>query len=188
MNYDNILLDRLPVEYEGYLIRTSFRIGIQLSLLFTDPNYTDEERIPIALNLLYGNGIPEDLRKAVDGLTWFMAGGEKVSNASTNEKPVFYWDFDSARIYSSFMSSYGIDLTKEDMHWFKFIPMLGSIRKDSALSQAINIRTYDTKNLSGKAKAEMMKLRNSLTPKAEYSDEEKEKLAEFESLLNGGEK
>ena len=52
----NIILDRLPTEYKGYLIRTSFRIGIQISLCLQDEDYSEEERVLIALNLLYGNG------------------------------------------------------------------------------------------------------------------------------------
>ena len=32
----NLLLDALPTEYEGYLIRTDYRIGIQISQALED--------------------------------------------------------------------------------------------------------------------------------------------------------
>ena len=54
----NLLLDALPTEYEGYLIRTDYRIGIQISQALEDEELEPYERIGIALSLLYGNGIP----------------------------------------------------------------------------------------------------------------------------------
>ena len=181
----NIILDRLPTDYEGYLIRTSFRIGIQICLCLQDDDFDDNEKLGVALSLLYGNGMP-DLETAMEGLTWFMSCGMKQNDSTRNNKTLMYWDFDAPRIYSSFQSTYGIDLTKEDMHWFKFIAMIGSLDKDSALSKAIEIRDYDMTDLKGKAKQDMVNLKHSLTPPIEYSDEEQKKIAEFEKLLSGG--
>lgn len=180
----NIILDRLPTDYNGYLIRTSFRIGIQICLCLQDDEFDDNEKLGTALFLLYGNGMP-DVSEAVEGLEWFMSCGIK-QNKSSNSKTLMYWDFDAPRIYSSFQSTYGIDLTKEDMHWFKFLAMLGSLDKDSALSKAMEIRDYDMKDLKGKAKQDMINLKHSLTPPVEYTDDEKEKIAEFDKLLSGG--
>ena len=38
----NIMLDKLPSEFEGYLIRTDFRIGIQISQAIADVNLHDD--------------------------------------------------------------------------------------------------------------------------------------------------
>jgi hypothetical protein len=181
----NLILDRLPTDYNGYLIRTSFRIGMQICLCFDDNELTDEEKLSIALNLLYGNGIPE-INVAMDGLSWYMSCGMKQNKETTNNKTLFYWDFDAPRLYSSFLQTYGIDLTTADIHWFKFIAMMGSLNKDSALSQAIEIRNYDTKDLKGKAKLDMIKMKKSLTPPVELSDEEQQRIEEFNALLSGG--
>ena len=183
----NIILDRLPTEYKGYLIRTSFRIGIQICLCLDDPDYTDEEKAGIVLDLLYGAGVPHDPDVAVDGLKWFMSGGSSAKkNGSASDKKVFYWDFDSSRIYSSFKQTYGIDLAKHDMHWFEFTSLMGSLDKDSALSKAIEIRTYDMKDLKGKNRAEMQKLKNDLQPPVQLSAEEQEALDQFNALFDGG--
>ena len=181
----NILLDRLPTEYEGYLIRPSFRIGMQICLCLQDSEFDDSEKLAVVLNLLYGNGMPE-LKTAVEGLKWFMQCGIQNTNSHNDPKTLFYWDFDAQRIFSSFQATYDIDLTKEDMHWFKFIAMLGSLNKDSAFSKAVEIRAYDMKDLKGKAKQDMMKLKHELTPVIEYSEEEKEQMAKFDKLLQGG--
>ena len=54
----NMLLARLPISYKGYLIRTDYRIGIQISLALADPNLSDNARVWVALSLLYGAGMP----------------------------------------------------------------------------------------------------------------------------------
>lgn len=181
----NILLDRLPTDYEGYLIRTSFRIGIQICLCLQDEELTENERLGIALGLLYGNGIPDDINVAIEGLSWFIACGVK-QNSSNNHKTLLYWDFDAQRIFSSFMATYKIDLSKEDMHWFKFMSMMGSLGNSTALSRAMEIRGYDMKDLKGKAKQDMVNLKHSLTPPVEYNEEEKKAMDEFDKLFGGG--
>ena len=182
----NIILDRLPTEYKGYLIRTSFRIGIQISLCLQDEDYSEEERVLIALNLLYGNGMPQDLDIDMEGLNWFISCGNDNKKGSVNDKQLFYWDFDNERIFSSFLATYGIDLTKEDMHWFKFIAMIGSLNKDCAFNKAIEIRDYDMKDLSGKNRIAMKKMKNALTPERKLRKEEQEALDEFNALFDGG--
>lgn len=182
----NIILDRLPTDYEGYLIRTSFRIGIQICLLLKDEEFTEEERLYTALTLLYGNGVPQDIQLAVDGLSWFMDCGMNTKSESSSSKELFYWDFDSARLYSGFMSTYNIDITKEDMHWFKFVALIGSLDKDCAFNKAIEIREFDTKDLRGKALADMQRMKRDLTPPVELTEEEQANLDRFNALFDGG--
>ena len=57
----NIILDGFPDEYEGYLIRTDFRVGMQISEALNDVDLAEPEKMMTALRLLYGNGIPPDL-------------------------------------------------------------------------------------------------------------------------------
>lgn len=182
----NMMLDKLPTDYKGYLMRTSFRIGVQICLCAKDEDYTEEEKLYIMLNLLYGNGIPHDINVAVEGLHWFLSCGREENNHKSSSKELFYWDFDHEKLYSSFMSTYGIDITKEDMHWFKFVALIGSLRKDSAFNGAVAIRSYDTSELKGKALREMRELQESLKPPVQLSSEEQEALAEFDALFSGG--
>lgn len=182
----NIILDKLPTDYNGFLIRTSFRIGIQICLCLKDEEFTDEEKTLVALNLLYGNGVP-DIDTAIDGLNWFLScGNPSKNNPPSASKELFYWDFDSARLYSSFKNTYGIDLTRQDMHWFEFIALIGSLDKNTSFSKAVEIRSYDPSDMKGKARVELMKMKKELTPAVEYSAEEQDKIDEFMNLLNGG--
>lgn len=54
----NIILGKLPDNFEGYLIRTDFRIGIQISQALADVNLHDDEKIKVAAGLLFGEGLP----------------------------------------------------------------------------------------------------------------------------------
>ena len=40
----NAMLDRLPEDYNGWLIRTDYRIGVQIQLCISDPDLTDAEK------------------------------------------------------------------------------------------------------------------------------------------------
>lgn len=181
----NILLDKLPTEYEGYLIRTSYRIGIQICLCLEDPDYTEEEKALICLNLLYGNGMP-DIETAIAGLNWFLSCGNPTAKTVGDNKKLFYFDFDAVRLFSSFKQTYGIDLHKTDLHWFEFIGMIGSLDKDSAFEKAVEIRDYDTSELKGKARTQMQKMKQNLTPEQKLSREEQDALDKFNSLFDGG--
>ena len=74
----NLLLDPLPDSYAGYLIRTDYRIGVQISLCLQDEDLTQEERVSQAVWLLFGSGAPpvtysEDERAAI---AEFFSGAE----------------------------------------------------------------------------------------------------------------
>ena len=180
----NILLDRLPIDYKGYLMRTSFRVGIQICDCLDDTELSDEEKMYVAITLLFGKGIPK-FEDALEGLNWFMACGNPEYKSVGNNKKLFYWDFDATRIYSSFKQTYGIDLAKTDLHWFEFIAMIGSLDKDCSFNKAIEIRDYDIKDLKGKNRSDMQKMKTNLTPPVEMTDEEQQKLDEFNAQLGG---
>lgn len=168
----NVILDRLPDNYNGYLIRTDFRIGMQIISCLKDEELTQEERYSISLNLLYGNSVPQDTKLAFKGLMWFLNLGEEddeIIKSNSKQKDVMDFEIDSSRIYSGFMSVLGIDLSKEKMHWFKFRYLLLELIK-CHLSNVIEIRTQDTKDMSPKQKTELNRL------KKLYSINKKEEL------------
>ena len=64
--------------------------------------------------------------------------------------------------------------------------MIGSLNKDCAFNKAIEIRDYDMKDLSGKNRIAMQKMKNALTPERKLRKEEQEALDEFNALFDGG--
>ena len=170
----NMLTEKLPTKYKGYHINTDFKCGIKLSLALDDWQLGDEERVLTALSLLYGEGIPDDMNIALDGLRWFLSCGKEaektsysdiddVDNAkeSVNVKGddiAFDFEIDSSNIYAAFLKNYNIDLTKSNMHWFQFISLFSNL-KDTSLNDVMYYRTLDLSQYKGEQRTEMKNLK-----------------------------
>lgn len=174
----NMLLDRYHTEYLGYLLRTDYRIGIQITLVLEDFELDDDERMIKALELLYGYGIPDDINVALNGLKWFMSCGKRCSDdnsteyldasdideevedsVSDNGRVAYDFEIDSDLIYASMFSQYGVEIDKEKMHWFKFIAMFKCL-KDTELNDLMYYRTVDVSKLPKAQRADMRKLQD----------------------------
>lgn len=180
---ENILLDPLPQEYEGYLIRTDFRIGIQLSLCGSDPELDDWEKVATMVDLLFGRGMP-DFETAMNGVRWFLScGKEKDTDEGGSDEPFFSFDYDDVYLYSAFRKVYGLDLTTEKIHWFKFIPMMQDI-EGTALSNIIGYRTTDTSKMKGEERAAYQKIKKKFQLPVIHTAEEEQKASKFFAQLN----
>lgn len=179
----NIILDGLPEEYKGYLIRTDFRIGIQISEALNDVNLAEPEKMMTAMRLLYGSGMPFDFQLASEGLKWFMSGGQpNEENSSDGKPPTFDFEQDNRFVYSAFRARFGIDLTRERLHWFAFLAMLSDLGGCS-LSDIIGIRGTNLSNLSDEQRRVYAELQAKYRIKPQMSDGDLARIAEFESKL-----
>lgn len=170
----NMLTEKLPTKYKGYHINTDFKCGIKISLALDDWQLGDDERVLTALSLLYGEGIPDDMNIALDGLRWFLTCGKEADKASysdiddvDNAKESvnvkgddisFDFEVDASNIYAAFLKNYNIDLTKTDMHWFQFIALFSNL-KNTSLNDMMYYRTIDLSQYKGEQKAEMKALK-----------------------------
>ena len=170
----NMLTEKLPTKYKGYHINTDFKCGIKISLALDDWQLGDDERVLTALSLLYGEGIPDDMNIALDGLRWFLTCGKEADKASysdiddvDNAKESvnvkgddisFDFEVDASNIYAAFLKNYNIDLTKTDMHWFQFIALFSNL-KNTSLNDMMYYRTLDLSQYKGEQKAEMKALK-----------------------------
>jgi hypothetical protein len=185
----NIMLDRLPSDFEGYLIRTDFRIGILLSLLFEDEELENTEKYEQAFELLYGKSIPP-YEVAINGLYWFLNGGE-VFNSDNDmtgveecerrgeELRYFSFDEDHKKFFTAF-KKLGYDLKSDKMHWFEFLAFLGDIG-ECALSQAMEFRTCDTSKMGPEQREhyEKMKKKVALKNIKKGEEENSQEIQEF---------
>lgn len=179
----NAMLDRLPEDYNGWLIRTDYRIGVQIQLCISDPDMTDSEKTWTALNLLYGNGIPADFQTALDGLSWFLSCGAPGPAGEVDDgAPLYSFEQDAGRIASGFRKVFHLDITRERLHWFEFIAMMGELR-DTAFSDVINIRSTDPSEVDQKNRSEFIRMKKRFALAAEYTPEEQAAIEEFDRLL-----
>lgn len=116
-----------------------------------------------ALFELYGNGVPESLPLAVNGLCWFLSGGKRFqfkgfdnidlsdgediddefdSLQSKNDEVRYDFDYDSNLIWSCMLTQYGVDISKEQIHWFKFLAMFEGLN-NTLLNDLMHYRTMD---------------------------------------------
>lgn len=170
----NMLTEKLPTKYKGYHINTDFKCGIKISLALDDWQLGDEERVLTALSILYGEGIPDDMNVALDGLRWFLSCGKEAEKASysdiddvdnakesvnvNGDDISFDFEVDASNIYAAFLKNYNIDLTKTDMHWFQFIALFSNL-KNTSLNDMMYYRTLDLSQYKGEQKAEMKALK-----------------------------
>ena len=174
----NVLLDRLPEEFEGVPINTDYRIGIQITQAMQDLELTDEERSFVVCDLLFGSDDPDFKWPDADimsrGIVWFLTGWhtDNYDKAKKSKAPVTDMDVDQWRIYSAFRAQYGIDLNTAHMHYWIFMGLLTTLN-ECAFTRVVDVRT---KKLTGKMSKELKDAY--LEQKAIYALEAKETPAE----------
>lgn len=166
----NLLTDRLPEEVEingkWRPIRTGFSIGVQFELLMQDAARNDEELLFRALELYYPS-IPDDLSVALDRLLWFYRCGrdletapdERVRSSGKRVQRVYSFEQDADLIFAAFWETYGIDLSREDLHWWKFRALFSALPPDCEFSRVVSYRTADTRGMPKKQKQVYEKLK-----------------------------
>lgn len=181
----NALLDPLPEDYQGWLIRTDYRIGVQIQLCVSDPDLTDGEKTGTALWLLYGNGMP-DTKTAIEGLSWFMScGNPEPAEEEDREPAVYSFEQDAGRIASGFRKAFGLDITREKLHWFQFAAMLADL-SGTAFTNVIDIRTTDAKDVAKERRAEFLRMKKRFAlPREDWTAEENEKINAVVEKLRG---
>lgn len=182
----NALLDRLPEDYRGWLIRTDYRIGVQIQLCVSDPELSDSEKTAVALSLLYGRGVP-DLQTAIEGLGWFISCGAPEALGDAEDGPAAYsFEQDASRIVSAFRKVFGIDISRERLHWFRFVSMLGDL-SGTAFTNVIDIRTTSASEVDEKHRAEFVRMKKRFSLGQTYTEEEQAAISGFMEQLRQSE-
>lgn len=194
----NMLLDALPkmVEVGGVAckIRTDFRISIMFELMMTDPEVTDEEKLPLALNLYYEE-FPEDIPGAVEAMMWFYKCGRQ-ENAYTKkmqdkqaekEKKIYSFDYDDHYIYAAFLQQYGMDLNRvKGLHWWKFRALFDGLTDACEFVKIMGYRAIDiTNDMSSGEKKFYRKMKKIYEIPLSQSEQDKQDAIE-DALMNGG--
>ena len=111
-----------------YKINTDFRIAIECEQIAKSKKIGDMERTMAIIYKLFGEEGLNDFENYGDlikiAITFLTCGKGKEKN---DEKPDMSFAKDKDFIEASFMSDYHIDLSKETMHWWKFIKLLNGL-------------------------------------------------------------
>ena len=189
----NVLLDKLPTEYEGFPIDTDFGIGIQIFQVLEDESLTRQERTATALSLLFitedgnGNQLPvPDINTAMDGLKWFLTGWYHDNKNKDDKTKVTDYDIDQWRIYSAFRQNYGINLQTDSLHFWEFMGLLTTL-PECAYTRVIDIRSRKINpKMSAEEKNALKEAKKIYALDAieeELTDDEKEAVEAFMKLV-----
>lgn len=136
----------INVSGEEYPVDTDFRFWVRFQgILLSDQN-NDAKALKIC-ELMESVGIPQT-KSALESMMQFYAGAS-TENQTGSGGNVQAYDFerDSEYIFSAFLDSYGIDLTTERLHWWRFKALFKSLPEDCQMCKIMMYRTIDLKNV-----------------------------------------
>lgn len=132
------------IQDEDYPINTDFRVSVEFENLMMRPEISAYEKISRAL-FLYFPRIPKDLDAAIDSILSFYRCGKpkkkQGKGASGQSSRAYSFEYDDQYIYAAFMQQYGIDLTIENMHWWKFRALFNSLSPETLFVKIMGWRT-----------------------------------------------
>jgi len=188
----SIIIDRLPetvvIGDSEYEINTDFRVSILFQMMMEDKELSNADKAKTALDLYYSEPISREhqTEALAQAFLFFKCGEENEEKASpgTGEgtQAIYSYEHDSHYIFAAFMEQYGIDLTEEDLHWWKFKALFTSLSDDTKFNKIMSYRAVKISSEMSKKEQKFyrrMKLLYALPD--ERSEEEKE--SEFAELL-----
>lgn len=90
------------------------------------------------------------------------------------------YELDSDLIYAAFLEQYGIDLCEVDLHWHKFLALLGGLNDSTKLRKVMGYRCYER---SDDKKDPYEELRRAWEIEPPMSEEEQAEIEEFSNLF-----
>lgn len=192
----NILIDKLPhhVEIDGvkYQINCDFRTSIRFELLIQESDLSIQDKVNQALKL-YFNEIPYNTKKAVEQIIWFYSCGASDKDKSSNDddtssnftQRAYSFEYDKNYIFSAFYQIYGIDLTKKDLHWWKFKALFNSLTDDCLFSKIMYYRNVEINSKMSKEYQQHIRKLKELYALPLTKTEQKQ-VEEFENALANG--
>lgn len=163
----NILTDALPtsvlIDGTPYEINTDFRAGVEFEMLIEQ----GENNVYRLLAPFFAK-VPRNLEGAFREVELFYCCGTlpEKSKKPAKTKQAYSFKVDSEAIFADFWRYYGIDLTREYIHWWAFRALLTGLPDKSEFKQRIYYRTCDLKGLSKKERERILSVRSRIEIKA----------------------
>ena len=187
----NLLTEDLPeaIEVAGknFPINWDFRTGLRIMEAWEDPELTGYEKQLIMISLLYKETPPE-IAKACELAMLFLNCGASEGEGEDPGLPadrLFSFGHDARFIYTAFQQSHGVDLTRENLHWWKFCALFMDL-KDCLFVRLINLRRQLKAGQATKEERQWYgQIKKIVDLPESYSAEELAAIQEFEELLNG---
>jgi hypothetical protein len=141
----NILTDELPTSVDisdkEYQINADFRTCLKIIMAFEDNELTPQEKHQVLLSNFYPT-VPANTQEAIAQAQWFLNGDKSENEDKNEESPVRVYSFskDANFIFAAFRQTHGIDLQKEDLHWWTFLALFMDLGQDTTFCQLVGLR------------------------------------------------
>ena len=161
----NIILDPMPdfleVGGEKIFINTDFRTWIRFDEALFWSDHPMEKRVFSALNICFGGKIPADINGAARAAIWFYTQkNEQIKETEENThaeqstsargKHIYSFTHDASLICAAFLGQYGIDLTKDNLHWWMFRALFEGLSEENRICKVMEIRSIDLSKIKDK--------------------------------------
>lgn len=136
---------------ERYAIHTDFRIWMYVDKLLLSQDISPAAKAAKMLSLCYRDKLPPELFAATELLLDFYGGKQKSERAEKrvrSGKRLYDFEQDAELFYAAFLQQYGMDLTKEALHWWKFLALFRGLGKDCKLCEVMSFRAVDLSQIA----------------------------------------
>lgn len=201
----NVLIEGLPktvtVNGSPFSLKTNFYIGIIFTELMTDSKITPYEKVIRAIDLWYQEKPPmesyDQIKEAFDKIMWFYTMGENEEESTSNSRVrvrnrptrILDYEADQAYIVSAFQQQYGIDLTVENIHWWRFKMLFNGLTEKTKMVKIMQYRSMeiDPKMTEKQRKFyQEMKILYALPDKRTEEEKERDFQEQLNIALGGG--
>ena len=155
----DLLTDALPTVWHGRRIDPDFRHMVRLSAAYSHGEVeADPEALARQLCQQFYTGIhiPRVFVELWQGVIDFYLAGEQAAEPAAAKPasrpdtgPAFDYRCDAPYIVAAFQQAYGIDLTTEKMHWFRFRALFAALPEDTLMAKIMGWRSADLADYEG---------------------------------------
>lgn len=193
----NPLLTPFPrsvrVRGKVFPVRWDFHTCLKLIQINEDTALAHIERLGLMLDKFYLEEVPEDLEEAIRLMAKFLEGGKEPETPGQEEEStaprLFSYERDGALIYTAVLSRFGVDLEREEVHWWKFLAMLGDLDPNCAFCVLMRLRRgWINGTLTKEERAAFLEMGpDALPPEPPIDPEEQVAMERFLAELEGRE-
>ncbi len=101
------------------------------------------------LDIWFPQKQPRDYSAAREMIDEFYRCGKKAAEEHTEKPPAYSFTEDSEAIIAAFQKEYGIDLTREKLHWWRFSALLHGLLSHS-FSERVQYRVCNPEEIKSK--------------------------------------
>ena len=171
-----------------YEINTSYKVALKCDEVAKDEDISDYEKTLAIIYLLYGDEGLKNIKnydKLLELALKYLSCGEEVKGDNKDIDMDFKQDF--RLIKASFMSDFGIDLSKQDISWEDFYTYVNGLTEGCILNRVRMLRTYDASKIEdNKERQELKDLQKRFALKkleTKLTKEQEQSMEEFNKII-----